>query len=391
MDRRTGVGKGAPGAGRVSARRAPEDTATLRAILHLRALPGIGDLRIAELIDRYGTPAAALDAPASELGREAAAAKEAPAILGRVERSLQVIERLGVDVLVRGGPGYPARLEQLHDPPYILFCRGRLEFLDRPAVAVVGARRHTEYGAEATAILASGLARAGVVVVSGLARGIDALAHEAALESGTIGVLGSGIDVAYPRGNTRLIERVARDGLVLSEFLPGEPAFRHNFPRRNRIIAALALGVIVVEAAPRSGSLITVNHALDLGREVFAVPGPITRETSAAPNALIRDGARLVTCAEDVLEELGYPGVAAEGVRGGTGRAIETGPPAPPPELTGEQLALWEALSDEPRHVDVLAEACGLSAATATAGLLALELSGHARQLAGARYVRVTR
>lgn len=354
----------------------------LRALLHLRALPGLGDVRLRALIQRHGSARAALGASAAELGQEAAGARASRPVLGRVERALGTIERLGLYVLSEADPRYPARLNHLHDPPPVVFARGRLDLLDRPAVAIIGARRNTAYGAEAARALSGGLAAAGVVVISGMARGIDSLAHEAALAGGTIGVLGCGIDVVYPPEHAELHERVGAEGLLLSEFSPGEPALRYHFPRRNRIIAALARGVLVVEASTRSGSLITVEHALDLGREVFAVPGPIGRETSAGTNALIQDGAKLVTGVDDILAELG---VAIPELAGTTPPPPD---PLPPPELPGERLALWRALTTEPRHVDELAGACGLAPALALVGLLELELAGHARQLAGKRFVR---
>lgn len=358
------------------------EAAELRALLTLCVLPGLSGSRLRGLLRRHGSAEAALAALPEELG-EVGGARAVREQAGRVARAQRTIERLGVEVLVEADPRYPRRLLQLHDPPAVLFARGRLELLERPAVAVVGARRHTAYGAEAAKLLAGGLAGAGVVVVSGLARGIDGIAHEAALAGGTIAVLGCGIDVAYPRENAALQERIAQEGLLLSEFAPGVPALPYHFPRRNRLIAALSAGVVVVEASAKSGSLITADHALELGREVFAVPGPINRETSVGTNALIRDGATLVTGVADILEALGLEG------RGG---GVSAGEEAEAPEgLDGERLALWRVLRDEPLHVDELAGAAGLSPAGALAGLLELELAGWARQYAGKRFARVGR
>jgi DNA processing protein len=304
-------------------------------------------------------------------------------------------------VLVESDPRYPAGLRALHDPPPVIFARGRLELLDRPALAIVGSRRPTAYGREAARALAAGVARAGVVVVSGMARGIDGVAHEAAFEGGTIGVLGCGVDVLYPFEHARLFERLAVGGLLLSEFAPGEPALRYHFPRRNRLIAALARGVLVVEASERSGALITVDHALDLNLEVMAVPGPIGRETSAGTNALIRDGATMVLGVSDILGALGMEsapagstGAMAEVVAGASPSAPGDGPAAAPgstapPELGAEALGLWRALGSEPTHAEALAAASGLDPAAALVQLLELELAGHIRQLAGMRFVRV--
>lgn len=350
------------------------------ALLHLRSLPGISDRRIGELLARYGSACATLEAPASELGEAAVAARGSVQVLGRVERAMKVIDQLGAIVLTRSDPRYPVRLHDLHDPPPVLFARGRLELLKLPAVAIVGARRHTPYGREVATALGGGLARAGVVVVSGMARGIDAAAHAAALEGGTIGVLGSGLDVVYPREHTALYERVGTEGLLLSEFMPGEPALRYHFPRRNRLIAALSRGVVVVEASEKSGSLITVEHALDLGREVFAVPGPIGRDTSIGTNRLIQDGAKLVLGIGDILEELGVKPPAEAMDR--------AGPWAAPPGLDATDLGIWQALADGPRHVDELSAITGLSAPVTLARLLKLELEGKIRQIAGARFIR---
>ncbi len=373
--------------GGVSSKATPP-AAELDALLHLRLLPGLGDLRLAALLAQHGSASAALAAGTPALGEAAAVARDSRPVLERLRRTRSLVARLGLEVLVRGRPGYPAVLEHLHDPPALLFARGEPAFLERPAVAIVGSRRSTAYGDDVARMLGRDLARAGVVVVSGLARGIDAAAHQGALPT-TIAVLGCGIDVTYPRTNARLQERIAAEGLLLSEFMPGEPALRHNFPRRNRIIAALARGVVVVEAAAGSGSLITVEHAVSIGRDVLAVPGPVGRSTSEATNALLRDGARLVLGVEDVLDEIGIRparGMDAAGrdanpaVDGGRARArvgaepaagscapargaVSRGAGAPNGRLLG-------ALSEEPAHVDALARGSGLETGAALAALL---------------------
>lgn len=355
------------------------DREELRALLQLRSLPGLSDQRLRELLGSYGSARAVLRAPASELGK-AAAARGKDRVEERVERALHLLDRGEVELLVESDPRYPGRLLELNDPPPLLFARGRLELLERPALAIVGTRRPTSYGRDAARALAAGVSEAGLVVVSGLARGIDGVAHHAALEGGTIGVLGCGIDVLYPREHARLFEEVASAGLLLSEFPPGEPPRQYHFPQRNRLIAALALGVLVVEAARGSGSLITVDHALDLGREVLAVPGPIGRETSVGSNELIRDGAAIVLGVNDVLSALGL-------AESGSGESGGASAPAPP-TLSGAALRLWRVLDMEPRHTDELAVECGLSSSDALVRLLELELRGHARQLTGQRFVR---
>lgn len=244
-------------------------------------------------------------------------------------------------------------------------------------IAVVGTRSASAYGREAAHRIAWGIGAAGVTVISGLAAGIDGVAHRAAGPARTVAVLGCGIDVTYPKAHQRLQEAIARQGLVLTEQLPGAPPARHNFPRRNRILAALARAVVVVEAPPRSGALSTAAQARERGVTVFAVPGPIHQRGSIGVNALIRDGVQLVTDAREILEELELPLPPA-----GTDEEV------PPRELEGQGLALWRALSREPRHVDELSAAVGLDTHRSLPSLLALEVQGLARQLPGLRFVR---
>ncbi len=351
--------------------------AALEALLHLRLLPGIGDERLRLLLARYGTASRALrSARPSELGSSAAAARGTAPIIERARRGAAWLEEAGAEVLVESDPRYPPGLRHLHQPPAVLYALGRLELLAPPAVALVGARRCTEYGADVARSLAAALARTGVVVVSGLAYGVDLNAHLGALESGgTIAVLGTGADLYYPRDNAEVQRRIAREGLVLTELEPGTPGTPHNFPRRNRIIAALSAAVVVVEAGPRSGALITARLALDLGREVLAVPGPVGRESSEGANRLIRDGAGLVMEARDVLDHVG----------------VWAAPQPSPPAVLPRKPALHgigAVLGPDPRHVNDLAAAAGVDAAGALVALLELELQGAARQLPGMRFAR---
>lgn len=352
----------------------------LRACLRLRMLPGIGDVRYRWLLRRFGSAERVLDASPVMLGRTATH-RETSDERDRVERALAGILERQVIVVTENRPGYPPLLRHLYDPPPILFVRGDIGLLDRLAVAVVGSRRNTEYGAAAARMVASGLAAARVVVVSGLARGIDGIAHEAALEANgpTIAVIGSGIDIAYPRENARLQERVAEQGLLVSEFLPGEAALPHHFPKRNRIIAALSRAVVVIEATAGSGSLITVDHALDLGREVLAVPGALGRPTSAGVNALLRDGAGLVTRVDDILDVIGRVRLESESADQGDERV-----PAEP----GPRTDVLAAVGVDGAHVDGIAASCGLSPASVLVTLLELEIEGRVRQLPGMRFVR---
>ena len=270
--------------------------------------------------------------------------------------------------------------------PPALFARGALNDDDALAVAIVGSRRPTPYGLAVAERLASDLAVRGVTIVSGLARGIDTAAHRGALAAGgrTLAVLGCGLDVVYPLENRALARAIEAQGALVSQFAPGMPALPGHFPARNRTLAGLALGVVVVEAADRSGALITAGFAGDLGREVFAVPGRITSPTSAGANRLIQDGAKLVTCWQDIVSELPEPWRRA--VRGplaptGEQRQLENG---------SDEGRMFRLLApDEPQHIEQLIARAGLDPARAAALLVTLELGGWARQLAGQRWVSV--
>ena len=268
----------------------------------------------------------------------------------------------GADIIQPGDPAYPAALSELHDPPPCLYHLGQLELLGPPAVAIVGTRRATPYGERVTRELAAALARAGMVVVSGLARGIDAIAHRAALEAGghTIAVLGTGVDVAYPAAHRGLQAEIAVRGLLLSEEAPGSRATTSSFPKRNRIIAAIARATIIVEAPLKSGALITADHATDLARIVAAVPGPIDSPQSAGSNLLLRDGAQVVASVDDALALMGLPS---------TQRVT--------PDLhTAAERQIWETLAHGPSNLETLAALSGLPARDCMAAVTTLELRG---------------
>ena len=294
----------------------------------------------------------------------------------------------------RYGPGYPTALRSLPQPPAILYVRGRVELLGRPGIAVVGTRAHSTYGRDATVSFVVGLVRAGYTIISGLARGIDGIAHRTALDVGgdTIGVLGTGIDQIYPAEHEDLWKTMAERGCLVSEFPPGTPPRKWHFPQRNRIIAGLARGVLVVEAPERSGAVITAHQALEEGKEVFAVPGPIHNPASRGTNRLIQDGAALVTSAADILRIL----------------ESRTGEPLPEPLAAGLDLdALDERLQREPEpgaselarriwaalesesELDGLCAAVGAAPAALASALLELELAGLVERLPGPRYARI--
>ena len=290
---------------------------------------------------------------------------------------------------------YPSRLAEVPDAPATLHVHGALVDADALAVAVVGSRRATPYGLEVAETLAADLAARGVTIVSGLARGIDAAAHRGALRVGgrTLAVLGSGIDVIYPPENRRLAAEIAERGALLSQFAPGTPPLPQNFPTRNQVIAALSLAVVVVEAAEKSGSLITARLAAELGREVMAVPGRITAPESRGANRLIQDGAHVAMGWEDVvgvLPERWKARVTATAGIGRAGDAAAAGRGALEGEPSGYRSIL-ELLGEDPIDIDHVIERSGLGAGRVSAALLELELEGRVRQIEGKRFVRVGR
>ena len=281
--------------------------------LCLSLVRGVGPRIRQALLERFGSPAAVLAAAPSELiGVTGVGTKLAQRIATArhvvdVDRELKICESGGVSIVTDSDDVYPRLLREIHDPPGILFVRGTLQTRDALSIAIVGTRHATRYGHQQASRLAASLARAGFTIVSGLARGIDAAAHRGALEAGgrTVAVLGSGVLNIYPPEHASLADDVAKQGAVISELPPGMPPMSGSFPQRNRLVTGISLGVIVVEAATRSGALISASHAMDQGREVFAVPGHIDNRVARGTHRLIRDGATLIESVDDVLEQLG--------------------------------------------------------------------------------------
>ena len=350
----------------------------LAAYLALSQVPGIGAVRLRTLVAAFGGAGGALVAPQGALAAlpgfgPAAAAAVRGARRRTGEQILEALERVGADVFLPGDAGYPPLLAEIGEPPAVLYTWGDARLLARPAAALVGSRDHSPYGAEAARLLASGVARAGAVVVSGMARGLDAVAHQAALDSGgaTVGVLGNGFGVIYPAANRQLYEDVAAHGCLVTELPPGERPRVSTFPRRNRIIAGLAGVTVVVEAAVGSGALITADCALDQGRSVLAVPGPITSPTSTGCNKLIQQGAKPALTVADVLEELGLAAPAAD-----AGPAARAPAAAWPSDLSDVQRSLCESIGNAPAHIDALVNVTGLDSGDVLAALTELELRG---------------
>jgi DNA processing protein len=352
----------------------------------LAAAAGIGPIRFQRLLQVCGTAEDAWHASDVHLA-EAGLERRTIAAIKRLRQTTtpeQVLNKLqsqGITALTLQDPAYPENLRQVADPPPVLFARGKLCPDDAVAVALVGTRRATAYGKAVAERLATDLARAGVTVVSGLARGIDTAAHLAAVRAGgrTIAVLGNGLDQVYPPENCELARSIvdSQQGALVSEFAPGVPPDAVNFPRRNRIISGLSRLTVIVEAGEKSGALITADFALEQGRDVLSVPGSVLSPGSAGANYLLKQGASPVTCADDILEALGV-----------------SLPPAPDlarhvPELGPIETWVWDALSDEPRHIDELIRGLPMLPLGALSAILAkLELKGLVRQAGPMLYTR---
>lgn len=353
--------------------------------LGFNLVKGIGPAKIQALLDYFGAVGRAWHATELQL-QKLGFDKRAIHNLLMARRDLDLdlclaqTEKAGVVLLTWASPDYPGYLREVPNAPPLLYMHGMMEERDRLAVAVVGTRRLTSYGRQVTRELVAGLVQQGVTVVSGLARGIDAVAHKTALELGgrTIGVLGSGLDCIYPAENRPLAQQIRQgQGAVISEYGLGIQPEAKNFPPRNRVISGLSLGVIVVEAGEKSGALITANFAVEQNREVFAVPGNVNSPVSKGPNRLIQQGAKLVMSVEDVLDELNLGMVVAQ-------TAVQLALPE-----SAEEAALLAHLSAQPTHVDDLCRETGLPTSQISSTLTMMELKGIVQQVGGMRYVRL--
>jgi len=360
----------------------------LLALLELLSVPGIGPGRIRRLLAKFRSPSLILEAGLFDLlGVEGIDRVLAELILKKrnrqfAERQLEICRREGIDLLTVLDPGYPENLKEVSDAPVLLYLRGSLRKDDRAAVAVVGTRMPSSYGRSAAERITRELVQHGLTIVSGLARGIDTVAHRSALANGgrTLAVLGCGLDRIYPPENRKIAERITESGALISEFPCGTGPDAGNFPRRNRIISALSLGVLIVEAGEKSGALITADTALDQGREVFAVPGEIFNSRARGTNRLIQQGAKLVQSAADILEELSY----RLPIQNEEKPAVSP----VPPDLSEKEKRILEMLSEKPVHIDAICQHTGFSPPEALSLLLTLELKQLVRQLAGKLFVR---
>jgi DNA processing protein len=372
--------------------RATADNEALVAALRLSLVSGVGPLTRKALLEHFGSAENVLKATGQQLrevpgvgAKVSRAIKDADAI--DVERELALCRDHGLDVIVESDPRYPRMLREIHDPPGVMFLQGDLLPQDAVSVAIVGSRHATPYGKQVAEKLASGLARAGLTIVSGLARGIDAAAHRGALDAGgrTIGVLASGVLNIYPPEHGDLAKEVTRSGALLSEAPPRAVPLSGSFPQRNRIITGLSLGTIVVEATERSGALISARHAMEQGREVFAVPGRVDSRTSHGCHRLIRDGARLVESVDDVLEELG-PLVATATVRAG-GEERQLRHPAEL-KLNEQERQVLDAIETEATSIDQIVVKSGLPVHRVLSTISVLEMRKLIRRLSGTSVAR---
>ncbi|MBL8151391.1 MAG: DNA-protecting protein DprA [Blastocatellia bacterium] len=361
----------------------------------LALVPGIGAKTGRYLIGKFSTPQQVFAASRGQLvscriDQESVESILSGETIAQSQQILSKAEELKVSVIALDYPTYPPLLKQIEDPPLVLYVAGQVEALKlEPMVAVVGSRRCSTYGRHAAEMLSKDLAEAGVTIVSGLARGIDSAAHRGVLDAGgvTVAVLGSGLDQIYPKENEKMFLEICQQGAVASELPFGVPPLSQNFPFRNRIISGLCLGVLVVEAADRSGSLITARMALEQNREVFAVPGNISSANSFGPNYLIKDGAKLVQTWRDVIEEL--PAAA---------KAVILREPVSEPvqstlfsvlELSESEQKIYHLLKkDEPMHIDELSSSAGLAPANLLTILLALEMKDKVKQLSGKNFLK---
>ena len=349
-------------------------------------IPGVGRVRIAQLKEHFGSLRDAWKAPEGKLKQAGLDSRSVDALVTirpriSVDAEMEKLEHHKVNVLICEDPTYPSRLKEIYDYPPVLYVRGNLPAEDEPCLAVVGTRRPTVYGRQVTEEMATDLARSSITIISGLARGIDSVAHRAALDAGgkTVAVFGSGLDIVYPGENAKLAQAIIEQGALVSEHPLGVKPKAENFPLRNRIMSGLSLGVLVVEAGERSGALITAQQAVEQNREVFAIPGSILSPASQGTNRLIQDGAKLVRNYADIIEELNLTIVVQQ---------AEIKEFSPANEV---ESAILRQLSSEPNHIDEICRRSGLTMSEVSSTLAMLELKGIARQVGSMNYVLARR
>ena len=362
------------------------DTEELKYWVAFSGIPGVGRVRIAQLKDHFGSLQDAWKAPQGKLKQAGLDSRSVDALVTLrpricVDAEMEKLERHRVNALICEDPAYPSRLKEIYDYPPVLYVKGSLPAEDEACLAIVGTRRPTVYGRQVTEEMVTDLARSSITIISGLARGIDSVAHRAALDVGgkTVAVFGSGLDIVYPGENAKLAQAIVEHGALVSEYPLGVNPKAENFPLRNRIMSGLSLGVLVVEAGERSGALITAQQAVEQNREVFAVPGSILSPASQGTNRLIQEGAKLVRNHADILQELNLTIVIQQ---------AEIGEFSPANEV---ESAILKQLSSEPNHIDEICRRSGLTTSEVSSTLAMLELKGIARQVGSMNYVLARR
>lgn len=359
----------------------------LEALVGLNLTFDIGTIRLNKLLGFFGTPENILSAPRERLslvygigpsissGIKSIGQKD-------IDKEFELAKKLGIRIITQDDIEYPLNLKNIPDPPIVLYVKGELKSQDNISIAIVGSRRASFYGLSSAEKFARELSAKGFTIVSGMARGIDTYAHRGALKQGgrTIAVMGSGFNHIYPEENKRLVQEIAKRGAVISEFPIDAGPLRQNFPRRNRIISGLSLGVLVVEAARNSGALITADFALEQGREVFALPGKIDCATAFGTNGLIRQGAKLVSCADDIIEEFNFDAQECAQKKSGADTF--------PAGLTGQEAVLYETIATCPADLDEIIEKTQLDIASISSMLLTLEMKKLIKQLPGKQFMR---
>ncbi len=363
-----------------------------RSLLTLSFVPRVGNQRLRALLDYFNEPAEALKASVPKLksipsidSRTAAEISKFQPDNNEIDTILRRLDRLGGRIVTIKDSGYPESLKEIYDPPALLYVLGNLDKSDHDSIAIVGTRNPSEYGKIATGEICTGLVQSGFTIISGLARGIDTVAHTTALHYGgrTIAVIGCGVDIIYPQDNVRISKQIQQTGAILSEYHIGTKPDAGNFPKRNRIISGMTLGTVVIESSPTGGAMITASYALDQNREIFAVPGPINEERSNGTNKLIQQGrAKLVQSFEDIVEEV------VSKLRYITPKTTSVQTLQPPPDLNMFEEKIHSVITQQPVHIDEIAKKTGLSTSDTLVHLLSLEFKGVVKQLAGKMFAR---
>jgi len=365
----------------------------IKALIGLNMFCDIGSRRLSQLLKVFNSPQDILKSPVDKLAQafgigEKIAAKIASLKEKDIDEELDLAKKHNLEIITIDDKDYPENLKQIFDPPIVLYVKGTLEAQDKFSIAIVGSRRASFYGLSCAEKFAADLSGRNLTIVSGLARGIDTSAHKGALKQGrrTIAVIGSGFNQLYPAENKELAEEISRNGAVISEFPMDAKPLPQNFPRRNRVISGLSLGVLVVEAARNSGALITADCALEQGREVFALPGKIDSQNSFGTNALIKQGAKLVSCVDDIIEEFNLP--VTKNLNKQESFHVEPGNSDVSTRLSDNESLLYNLISDQPLLLDEIVQKSGLGIPDLSAILLKLQIRRLIRQIPGKQFMR---